>query len=120
MVAAEEASSSEYDTATKENAVAKAAKEQDVKYKTAEHVGLDKSIAELKQDRTGVEDELAAINQYFAGIKKECIAKPEPYEEKVKRRNAEIAGLKDALETLNGEAVFLQRSTVHRHLRASA
>jgi chromosome segregation ATPase len=119
MIAAEEAASSEYDTATKENAVAKAAKEQDVKYKTAEHVGLDKSIAELKQDRTGVEDELAAINQYFAGIKKECIAKPEPYEEKVKRRNQEIAGLKDALATLDGEAVLLQRSTVHKTLRGA-
>jgi len=120
MNAAEEASASEYETATNENNVAKAAKEQDVKYKTKTHVGLDKSIAELKADRTGVNDELAAVNEYFAGIKKECVAKADPYEEKVKRRNAEIAGLKDALAALEGgDASLLQRSSVHRTLRGA-
>jgi len=119
MNAAEEASASEYETATNENNVGKAAKEQDVKYKTKTHVGLDKSIAELKADRTGVNDELAAVNEYFAGIKKECVAKAEPYEEKVKRRNAEIAGLKDALATLDGDASLLQRSSVHKTLRGA-
>jgi len=120
MVAAEESAASEYDAATKENDIEKAAKEQDAKYKTKEHVGLDKSIAELKADKSGVADELAAVNEYFAGIKKECIAKPEPYEEKVKRRNQEIAGLKEALSTLEGEAVLLQRSTVHKTLRGGS
>jgi len=120
MVASEEASANEYGKATNENNVVKAAKGQDAKYKTKEHVGLDKSIVELKTDKSGVSDELAAVNEYFAGIKKECIAKAEPYEEKVKRRNAEIAGLKDALSTLDSDdASLLQRSSVHRHLRAS-
>jgi len=120
MQADEEASASEYDTVTKENDIAKATKEQDVKYKTKEHVGLDKSIAELQADRSGVTDELSAVNEYFAGIKKECVAKADPYEEKVKRRNAEIDGLKSALETLSGEAVLLQRSSVRKTLRGSA
>lgn len=120
MQADEESSASEYDAVTKENDIAKATKEQDVKYKTKTHVGLDKSIAELQADRSGVTDELSAVNEYFAGIKKECIAKPEPYEEKVKRRNAEIAGLKDALETLSGEAVLLQRGSVRKSLRGTA
>jgi chromosome segregation ATPase len=119
MIAAEEASASEYDKATKENEIEKATKEQDVKYKTKEHVGLDKSITELQSDKSGVNDELSAVLEYFAGIKKECIAKPEPYEEKVKRRNAEIAGLKDALETLSGDAVLLQRGTSHKTLRGA-
>jgi len=120
MVASEEASANEYEKATNENNVVKAAKGQDAKYKTKEHVGLDKSIVELKTDKSGVSDELAAVNEYFAGIKKECIAKAEPYEEKVKRRTAEIAGLKDALSTLaSDDASLLQRSSVHRHLRAS-
>merc|ERR1719235_1611696 len=120
MVAAEEASASEYDTATKENSIEKATKEQDVKYKTKEHVGLDKGISELSADRSGVSDELSAVVEYFAGIKKECIAKPEPYAEKVKRREAEIAGLKDALNTLNNEASLLQRSATHKTLRGSS
>jgi len=117
LVAGEEASANEYKTTTDENNVAKAAKEQDAKYKTKEHVGLDKSVADLKADKSGVSEELSAVNEYFAGVKKECIAKPEPYEEKVKRRNAEIAGLKDAMETLSGDAVLLQRTSVHRTLR---
>jgi len=120
LVAGEEASASEYDAATKENEIEKATKEQDVKYKTKDHVGLDKGIAEAKADKSGVSDELAAVMEYFAGIKKECIAKPEPYEERVKRRNAEIAGLKDAMQILEGEAVLLQRSTVRKTLRGGA
>jgi len=121
MIADEESSASEYETATNENQVARATKEQDAKYKTKTHVGLDKSIAELKSDKSGVNDELAAVNEYFAGIKKECIAKAEPYEEKVKRRNAEIAGLKDALSTLSeGDASLLQQISVHKTLRGVA
>jgi len=120
MVASEEASASEYEAVTKENDIAKATKEQDVKYKTKEYVGLDKSTAETTADRSGVDDELSAVMQYFAGVKKECIAKAEPYEEKVKRRNAEIAGLKDALNTLNGEGSFLQRSSVRKTLRGAS
>merc|ERR1719478_2005289 len=111
MIASEDASASEYKTATDENNVVKAAKEQDVKYKTKEHVGLDKTIAEVKADKSGVTDELSAVNEYFGGIKKECIAKPDSYEEKVKRRNQEIAGLKDALETLNSVASLIQRTS---------
>jgi chromosome segregation ATPase len=118
MIAEEEASVSAYEETTNENNIAKATKEQDAKYKTKEHVGLDKTITELKADKSGVIDELAAVNEAFGVIKKECIAKAEPYEEKVKRRNAEIAGLKDALQTLEQDASLLQRSAVHRHLRA--
>merc|ERR1719502_864116 len=44
IMSSEEAAASEYESVTKENEIAKAAKEQDVKYKTAEHVRLDKSI----------------------------------------------------------------------------
>merc|ERR1719440_2377440 len=113
MTAAEEQAAAEYEKTTKENEITKATKEQDVKYKTKEKKGLDKETAEATADRAGVQEELDAVNEYFAGIKERCIAKPETYEERVKRRNAEIAGLKQALQILNGEAVLLQRSTKH-------
>merc|ERR1712184_120211 len=90
----------EYDKTTQENKVAKTLKEQDVKYKTQEFTGLDKSIAELTADRESTDTELAAVNEYYAKIKDRCIAKPETYEERKKRREAEIAGLKEALTTL--------------------
>merc|ERR1719311_1755439 len=113
MTAAEETAASEYDTTTKENAIAKATKEQDVKYKTKEAKGLDKDVTEATADRSGVQTELDAVLEYYAGIKERCIAKPESYAERVKRRESEIAGLKQALEILNGEAVLLQRSVKH-------
>merc|ERR1719335_339161 len=113
MVAAEEAAVSEYDTTSKENAITKATKEQDAKYKTKEAKGLDKETAEATADRSGVQEELDAVNEYYKGIKERCVAKPETYEERVKRRTAEIAGLKEALSILEGEAVLLQRATKH-------
>lgn len=112
----EEAAQSEYETMTQDNKVTKAAKDQDVKYKTKEYKSLDKSVAELSSDRDALQTELDAVLEYYDKIKEKCVAKPEPYEERKKRREAEIAGLKEALSILEGEAVFLQQgSIVNRH-----
>jgi hypothetical protein len=113
MTAAEETAASEYDTTSKENAITKATKEQDAKYKTKEAKGLDKDTAEATADRSGVQEELDAVLEYYKGIKERCIAKAETYEERVKRRTAEIAGLKEALSILEGEAVLLQSGSKH-------
>jgi predicted nucleic acid-binding Zn-ribbon protein len=108
MITAEEQAAAEYEQQTKENDIAKTTKTQDVKYKTKEAKSLDASVAEATHDRTGLESELNAVLEYYESIKKQCIAKPESYEERKKRREAEIAGLKEALEILSGAAVFLQ------------
>jgi len=117
IISAEEQAATEYEQTTKENEISKATKEQDVKYKSKDSKGLSKSAAEATADREGVQEELDAVLEYFAKIKEECIAKPDPYEERKKRREAEIAGLKDALAILEGEAVLLQSSSHRRHLR---
>merc|ERR1719281_832330 len=93
----------EYEKTTQENKITKSTKEQDVKYKTAEAVALDKNIAELSSDRDTTNSELAAVLEYYGKIKERCIAKPETYEERKARREAEIAGLKDALNILENE-----------------
>merc|ERR1719421_1962179 len=98
--AEEEAAQTEYDKLTQENKVTKTTKEQDVKYKTKEFQSLDKEIAELSSDREGQQTELDAVLEYYEKIKEECVAKPEPYEERKKRREAEIAGLKEGLSVL--------------------
>jgi len=122
MVAAERTAVSEYDTTSKENDITKATKDQDVKYKTKEAKGLDKDATEANADRDGEQTELDAVLQYYKGIQARCIAKPESYADRVERRKAEIAGLKEALSILAGEAVLLQRSAKHalRGVRAHA
>merc|ERR1719274_219110 len=114
MVAAEEAAQAEYDKITKENEIAKTTKTQDVKYKTKEAKELDTAVAEATKGKDGLAAELSAVLDYYEKLKEECIAKPEPYEERKKRREAEIAGLKEALGILEGTAVLLQ-SRAHRH-----
>jgi hypothetical protein len=113
MTAAEETAASEYDKTSKENDITKATKDQDVKYKTKEAKGLDKDVTEATSDRSGEQTELDSVMEYYGGLKERCIAKPESYAERVKRREAEIAGLKEALTILDGEAVLLQRSSKH-------
>jgi hypothetical protein len=102
-----------YDKTTQENKVTAALKEQDVKYKTGEFKGLDKSIAELSSDKETANTEQTAVLEYYAKIKDRCIAKAETYEEQKRRREAEIAGLKEALSILSGEAL-LQGKTLRR------
>jgi len=99
---------STYEKVSQENKITKATKEQDVKYKTKEFTSLDKEVAELSADRASAQTELDAVMDYDAKIKAQCIAKPETYEERKKRREAEIAGLNEALSILEGQA-FLQR-----------
>merc|ERR1719506_3124329 len=68
MTAAEESAVKEYEQNTKENEITKATKDQDVKYKTKEFKGLDKETAEATADRAGVQEELDAVNEYYAGL----------------------------------------------------
>merc|ERR1719343_667177 len=112
-LAAEETEESDaiavYEKTTQDNKLAVTMKSQDVKYKTKEFKGLDKSISELSADRTTTNTELSAVLDYYAKIKDRCIAKPESYEERKARRESEIQGLKEALEILESETAFVQR-----------
>merc|ERR1719386_49902 len=90
MVVAEQTAEANYEKTTKENAVTKVTKEQDVKYKTQEYTALDKELGELSSDREGVQTELSAILDYLKELNNMCIAKPETYEERKAKREAEI------------------------------
>merc|ERR1719356_401080 len=101
-----------------ENEIEKTTKEQDVKYKNSEASDLDKAIAEASSDRSGVETELAAVQEYLDSLAAQCITtggnmgteghNAETYEMRVARRAKEISGLKEALSILEGEASLLQ------------
>mmetsp|Transcript_55691 Transcript_55691/g.145246 ORF Transcript_55691/g.145246 Transcript_55691/m.145246 type:complete len:703 (+) Transcript_55691:66-2174(+) len=105
----EDDAQSEYDKVTQENKVTKTVKDQDVKYKSQEIKSLDARLAELSEDRATTNSELSAVSEYFAKVKDRCIAKPETYEERQRRREAEISGLKEALAVLKDETAFVQR-----------
>jgi len=103
----------EYQKTSQMNKVTNTIKQQDVKYKTKEFKGLDKTLGELSGDRETAGTELSAVMEYDTKIKERCIAKPETYETRKGRREAEINGLKEALSILDNEAAFLQHGKKH-------
>merc|ERR1719198_313302 len=107
----EKTSETEYEAQTKENELTKTTKAQDEKYKTKEFTSLDKAVTDLTTDLEGVQTEQDAVLTYLAKINERCIAKAPPYEEIKARREAEIAGLQDALETLESETALIQKSS---------
>jgi len=108
----------EYEKTTQENKVGKTLKEQDVKFKTQEIKALGKALTELSADKESAESEHAAVMEYYEKVKERCIAKPETYEERKRRREKEIAGLQEALSILENETAFMQRKS-HRHMRGT-
>jgi len=99
----------EYEKQSQENKITNSMKEQDAKYQTKEFKGLDKTISELSSDRETSNTELSAVLEYGGKLNERCIAKPETYESRKGRRTAEIAGLKEALSILNGEALMQRK-----------
>merc|ERR1719262_688748 len=106
--ATEKASAAEYDRQTKENEIMAATWSQDVKYKTKEQTELEEQVSQAMSDRSSVQAELDAVLESLKLLEDRCIAKPMTYEERMRRREAEIAGLKEALEILNGEDVLAE------------
>merc|ERR1740138_1815474 len=102
---AEESAAKAYESETKENEIAKAAKDQDVEYKSKEIAGLEKAGTEHEADRSSVQEELDAVNEGLASLEKQCVGKAEAYGEKVAKQKAEIDGLKSALSSLGGASL---------------
>merc|ERR1719392_150285 len=111
---AEDEAAAEYEKVTQENKIAKTTKEQDVKYKTSEAKALDKATAEHTSDKDALSEELTAVLEYKEKLDKQCTYAPDSYEERKKRREAEIAGLKEALKYLEGAAFAQTGRRLHR------
>jgi len=97
---AEDSAQSEYEVTTQDNKEATVAKGQDVKYQTKEAAELDKAVTEATADRATTQSELDAVVEYLTKLEDMCVAKPETYEDRAARREAELQGLKKALEIL--------------------
>jgi len=113
MTAQEETAASDYTSYVKEDEIATTKKQQDVKYKTKEAASLDSTMSELSTDLSSVSDELNAVLSGLEKLAKMCVAKAEPYAERKSRREAELAGLKEALSILESETALLQKTSKH-------
>jgi chromosome segregation ATPase len=101
----EESSAGEYEQSSEDNKIATQTKKQDVEYKNKEILELQHALSEHGNDREGEQEELDSVLEYLSKLNDQCVAKPEPYEERKRRREQEIEGLKNALDILEGQAI---------------
>merc|ERR1719386_464577 len=106
----EDAAADAYAKQTDENKVSKATKEADAKAKASEVKSLTVQLGHAKEDHASTSTELAAVNAYIDKLRPQCEEKAMSYEEKKAAREAEIAGLKEALEILSGTGLIQGRS----------
>jgi len=111
----EDSAATEYEKVGMQNRLNVKGYESDVKYKTKEAASLDKAVTEMSSDRDSSQTELDAILEYSKTVRAACEVKPETYEERKARRQAEVSGLKEALSILSEQGSFLQMR--HRGLR---
>jgi chromosome segregation ATPase len=102
---AEESAAGEFEQSSEDNKIATQTKKQDVEYKNKEILELQHALSEHGNDREGEQEELDSVLEYLSKLNDQCVAKPEPYEERKRRREQEIEGLKNALEILEGQAI---------------
>merc|ERR1719331_2170006 len=111
----EDAAADEYAKLSDENKVSKATKEADAKAKKSEVKSLTVELGHAEEDHASVSTELDAVNAYIDKLRPQCEEKAMSYEEKKAAREAEIAGLKEALEILAGDGLALVQTK--RNLR---
>jgi len=97
----EKAAAAAFDKLTQENEVARAANVEEVKGKENEVGRLDMSLLNYKEDHETTAKELDAVLKYLDELKPQCETKVMSFAERTAKREAEISGLKEALEILS-------------------
>merc|ERR1719380_412051 len=85
----------------------KATKEMEIKGKESEVKSMSTTISDNSEDKASLSDELDAVLAYLDKLKPQCESKVPSYEEIKAKREAEIQGLKEALDILSGDGVAL-------------
>jgi chromosome segregation ATPase len=99
--ASERAAQSSYDKLAEQNAVTKAANTEEIKDKEAHVKSEGTALLNYKEDFSTTGKELDAVLSYLDKLKPQCETKVMTYAERVAKREAEIEGLKEALEILS-------------------
>jgi len=100
--AQESSAQAAYDKLVQENKVTKASKSQEISGNEAEMKSLESALLNYKEDHATTSKELDAVLAYLDKLKPQCETKVMTYAERKARREEEIAGLKQALEILEG------------------
>merc|ERR1719316_1734764 len=103
---AEDEAADAYAKQTQENKVSKATKEADSKAKQSEIKSLTVELGHAEEDHASTSTELDAVLAYIDKLKPQCEEKAMSYADKKAAREAEIAGLKEALEILSGTGLI--------------
>lgn len=100
-----------FKTLIQDNKVSKSKKEASIKAKTSELKTLEVALTHHKQDYDTETAELSAVMDYIEKLKPQCESRAMTYEERKARRDAEVAGLQEALTILEGDdvAAFIQK-----------
>jgi len=105
----ESAKAEDYTKMIDENKVTKIQKTADQKYKEKTSTAIFKAVKDVISDKEAAQEELDAVLKYQESLAQECLDGAQSYEERVKQREEEIAGLKDALVALGGaDLAFVQ------------
>merc|ERR1719313_1222789 len=116
---AEEEAQEQYEKLMNDNKASKAAKLAEVKASQSEVKSLKVALENNGEDKTATQTELDAVLEYIEKLKPQCEEKVMSYAEKKAKREAEIAGLKEALEILSSEIALVQKGRslrrVHVH-----
>lgn len=101
----EEMAASEYTTFMNDSEVDKATKSAEVKHKTETKTRKEADLNTCKKDLKAEMEALAAAKAYYQKLKPSCVDSGASYEERVKRREAEMQSLNEALEILKAQNV---------------
>merc|ERR1719443_1010677 len=108
----------QYEKLMSESATSKAAKTAEVKGMESQIKSLEVAVKNHKEDFDTTSSELDAVMAYLEKLKPQCESKAMSYKEKKVRREAEMEGLKEALQIL--EAPALMQPQAKPSLRATA
>jgi chromosome segregation ATPase len=99
--ASEKEAQTSYDKLVEQNTITKTANTQEVKGKEAGVKSEEAALLNYKEDFATTGKELDAVLSYLDKLKPQCETKVMSYAERVAKREAEIEGLKEALEILS-------------------
>lgn len=120
--AAETEAQAAFDKMATENKISKATKQTETNSLSSEMKSLQASLEMSKEDQASTQKELDSVLAYLDKLKPQCETKAMSYAEKKAAREAEIEGLKEALDILSGKGIpaasLMQIGSSLRRIRA--